>query len=362
MAKIWTGESRYGRLLLFVPLFLLSKIYGLILSARETLYKKGVLKVDEVFIPVISVGNISLGGSGKTPVVERLALLLKDNGLNPAIVTRGYKRSRKGIFTVDRIHDTAREVGDEALMLARRTTVPVVVGTRRGMAIVEAMRKYGADVAILDDGFQVRNLRKNVEIVVIKGNGGKRLFNLFPLGPCREPLERLREADAVLMNGKPMATDVENMIRHVPTFRMTYRPLHLYNMKYNRIAHYNVVRGRKVLAFSGLGDNRSFFRLLRELEAEVVKEYSFRDHHAYSEEDIKKIASFKGASLIITTEKDAVKILGMPMPDNLFYLSVEAEIEREQEFLDVVMKRIQEADGLVLPAHRGNRDRKYWVH
>jgi tetraacyldisaccharide 4'-kinase len=360
--KIWRGESEYGKRFLSFPLYSLSKLYSACLFIRNYLYSSGIFKIDEVSIPVVAIGNITVGGTGKTPVVERLSHRLKESGFNPGIITRGYKRVRKGTFCIDRNNDKAVDVGDEALMLARKTKIPVVVGKRRALAIIEAMRKCNVDLALLDDGFQVKNIRKNVEVVVIKGGENDKARNLFPYGPYREPLGRLRDADAILIHNGCLGSEIAGLIEGIPTFRMEYRPLHLYNMKHNLMTHYNVLNEKKVLAFSGLGDNRSFFELLRSRGAHVVREISFQDHHSYRSKDIEEISSLRDVNLIITTEKDAVKISGMTIPDNLFYLSIEVNIEREQELIEVIQRKL-DASGLTLPDLKaGNRTQKYWVH
>ncbi len=362
LLKIWNGDSGSGKWILFIPLYILSKLYGLCLKVRNYLYNSGALKTDEVSIPVLAIGNITVGGTGKTPVVESLARRLHEMGFSPGIITRGYKRTRQGTFCIDRNNDKAAEVGDEALMLARKTKIPVVVGTRRSLAIVEAMRKYNVDIAILDDGFQVKNIRKNVEVVVIKGGERHKSTELLPLGPCREPVSRLRDADAVLINNGIVGSDITDMLEGIPTFQMTYKPVHIYNMKHNLIAHYNILNGKKVFAFSGLGDNRAFFDLLRSLGADVVHEVSFQDHHVYSAKDLEKISAFHSVNLIVTSEKDAVKISDMTIPDNLFYLSVEAKIENEHEFMEVIMRKIQKSGIALHGIGAGVRVLKHWAH
>jgi len=360
--KIWRGEAKYGKWFLLLPLYFLSKVYDLCLIIRSSLYESGVLKIDEVPIPVLAIGNITVGGTGKTPLVERLASRLKEIGFNPGIITRGYKRKRQGTFCVDRHNDKAIDVGDEALMLARKTKVPVFVGKRRAPAIVEAMKKHSIDLAILDDGYQVKNIAKNVDIVVLKGGQYCKSTDLFPLGPCREPINRLKDADAIIINNGSIEPEIANVIGSIPTFHMAYRPMHLYNMKHNLIIHYNVLKGKKVLAFSGLGDNNSFFELLKSLGADVVREISFEDHYTYRNKDIEGLSSYTDVNLIVTTEKDAVKIFGMTIPDNLFYLSIEVNIDKEQELIEVILRKI-EVSGLDIPVlGAGNRAQKHWVH
>ena len=360
--KIWRGEAKYGKWFLLLPLYFLSKVYDFCLIIRSSLYKSGVLKIDEVPIPVLAIGNITVGGTGKTPLVERLASRLKEIGFNPGIITRGYKRSRQGTFCVDRHNDKAIDVGDEALMLAKKIKIPVCVGKRRAPAIIEAMKKHSIDLAILDDGYQVKNIMKNVDVVVIKGGQYCKSTDLFPLGPYREPINRLKDADAILINNGSIEPEIANVIGSIPTFHMAYRPMHLYNMKHNLIIHYNVLKGKEVLAFSGLGDNNSFFELLRSLGADVMREISFQDHYTYRNKDIEELSSYTDVNMIVTTEKDAVKISGMTIPDNLFYLSIEANIEKEQELIEVILNKIEVSGLAVHDLGAGIRAQKHWVH
>jgi len=306
------------------------------------MYTLNLVNCESAPIPVVSIGNITVGGSGKTPVVEKLADLLKNAGFRPGIITRGYKRNRKGTFCIDAKNDTADNVGDEPLMLAQRTLCPVVVGVNRIAAIEKGVEEHGIDVAILDDGFQLKNIRKDVEVLVLDGTMLKKNNNLFPLGPNREPMERVNDADIVLLNkGEPNA-EVFELIENKPVYRMHYSPLYLYNVKYRRMGHYNILKGKRVLAFAGLGDNESFFKLLRTLEAQVVYEVEYPDHHAYSQKDIDELASYTDVACKVTTEKDAVKLIRFNVPDNFFALSIEASIERENDFFESILYRIKE--------------------
>ena len=338
--RVWNGEAKYIRWVLYVPLAFFSYLYQIGLYVREYMYKSGVIKTGKAIIPVISVGNITLGGTGKTPIVERLSRRLKEEGLNPGIITRGYKRKKKGVFSVDIKNDTAENVGDEAFMLAKKTYIPVIVGKDRLAAIESGIRSFGIDMAILDDGFQVKNLVKDVELLVLKGNKPLKNHELFPLGPYREPLTRVRDSHAVLVNKGNLDKSVLHFTRAIPRFNIRYKPVHLYNIKRNLIAHYDFIKGKRVVAFSGLGDNRSFFNLLKDIGADVVHEIHFPDHHRYTEEDLKRCASFENMEYIVTTEKDAVKIAHMDVPENLFYLSIEAVIEDEKKLIELLLKKI----------------------
>lgn len=340
ITRIWRGEAKGTRLLLFVPLFVISFLYGLALRAVERRWRQKAEMIDRASIPVISVGNITLGGSGKTPVVERLAHRLQAKGYKPCIVLRGYRRRKKGVFSVDVEKDTHETAGDEAYMLAKRTRLPVVVGNRRIRAIDEGISRFGATVALLDDGYQVRNLKKDLEILVLNASTVQNP-DLFPLGPLREPLHAVDRADVVLVNkGEPDDT-ILDLTAGIPLFRMKYRPLHLYCLHQDSIVHHGFLREKKVVAFCGLGDNRPFFNLLRTLGANVMSEVEFEDHHRYTVADVAQLRSFTNIDMMVTTEKDAVKLEALDVPENLFYLAIEAVIDREDELVDLVVNRLQ---------------------
>jgi tetraacyldisaccharide 4'-kinase len=341
ITRVWNGELKYIKRLLYVPLYLLSTVYSVCLNARKKIYDRGWVPVEGVSIPVISVGNVTLGGTGKTPVVEKISAMLKEAGFHPAIATRGYKRRKKGTFPVDPRRDTARDVGDEAYMLARKTQVPVLVGSNRAEAIDMGMKMFPIDLAVLDDGFQLKNIEKDIEVLVLNGSEGKAARSLFPLGPYREPLERIRDADIILVNKGDLDEDMEAYTEKIPTYKMRYKAAYLYSMKFDGMVHYEFLKGKRVAAFAGLGDNRSFFSLLRELGADVVHEMCYPDHHGYTEREMKRIASYGGVDLVVTTEKDAVKMAAMDVPENLFYLAVTIQIEREQELFELIQNKLK---------------------
>ncbi len=338
--KIWRGEAKYTKWLFTPPLYLLSLIYKLCMVLRKRMYDMDIMKTKEAPIPVISVGNITLGGTGKTPVVERLSKRLKEAGFNPGIATRGYKRKRGGTFIVDIEADNAEDVGDEAFMLATKTQIPVLVGADRTEAIKQGVSAFQIDVALLDDGFQSRSIKKDMEILVINNMGGKESDALFPLGPYREPATRIKDAHAILLNKGDMDDNIRRYGKGIPAFHIRYKPLYLYNMRRNLIGHHNFLKDMNALAFSGLGNNRSFFNLLREMGAKMVHEIAYPDHYAYKQGDIEKLLSFKDVEIMVTTEKDAVKLAHMDLPEHLFYLAIEVVIDREDELVELMQKRI----------------------
>ncbi|HON85832.1 MAG TPA: tetraacyldisaccharide 4'-kinase [Syntrophorhabdaceae bacterium] len=341
--KVWNNELRFLRWALYIPLSLLALIYRVLLSLREYGYKRGFFKTAKAAVFVISVGNLTLGGTGKTSVVERLATRLKEIGMNPGIVTRGYKRKRKGTFCVDIKKDSAHDVGDEAFMLAHRTRLPVLVGDKKHEAVEMGIRDFNIDVAILDDGFQTRVIKKDLEIVVIQGGNPSVNTDLFPLGPYREPIKSIKRADIALIHKGEPNHMLDLMTMGIPRFRMRYKPAYLYNIRHDMIAHYNLLKEKNILAFSGLGDNASFFKMIGDLGGRIIYKIPFPDHHDYSVRDIKRLSAFKDIDLMVTTAKDAVKIHKSHAPEKLFYLAVDIEIERENEFMGNILSRIQQS-------------------
>lgn len=312
------------------------------------MYSTGFIKVSEVPVPVISVGNITLGGTGKTPVVEKIARRLAEEGFHPAIATRGYKRNRKGTFIVYGDKYLAEDVGDEVFMLSRKTGMPVVVGTNRADAITMGMKSFRIDVALLDDGFQLKNLKKDVEILLVSGGKGKTNRNIFPLGPYREPSERIKDADMILVSKGELNGNLKHYTEGIPVFRFQYKPVYLCNLKYNLTGHYNFLKGKDILAFSGLGDNNAFFDFLKELGANVVCEMPYPDHYFYGRKDMERFSRYQDAEIVVTTEKDAVKIDPEAAPENLYYLTVEAKIEREEEMMLLIQKKLSAARSKLL--------------
>jgi tetraacyldisaccharide 4'-kinase len=342
MACVWKGEAPFARGVLYLPLLALACVYRAVLAVRELCYATQLFRVDRAPVPVISVGNLSLGGTGKTPVVERLAGMLKERGFRPGIVTLGYGKAKKGVFAVDRNSDTAVGAGDEPLMLARRTGLPVLVGKKRIEGIRRGVGDFGIDLAVLDDGAQVRSVRKDVEIVVLDGSAPGAALHLFPLGFLREPLEMAKKADIILVGKGEPDSRVRGWAAGVPVFRVRYRPLHLCRLSDRATVDYRSMRGKRVLAFSGLGDNRSFFGLLRDIGADVVETLEFPDHYRYRAADLARIESFHNVEMAVTTEKDAVRIEGMETGGNILYLCIEAEFDAPEALIGRICEKVRE--------------------
>lgn len=256
-------------------------------------------------VPVICVGNLTAGGSGKTPVVRELAERLSRRNCNAHVVSKGYggTRGRTGTDTPHRVdpeNDTAAEVGDEALMLAR--SIPVWVSRNR-LSAATAAAADGADCVLLDDGFQDPALRHDLSLIVCDGATGVGNGFLIPAGPLREPVRRgLARASAVVVIGDDASGVASRGAQAAGISALTCR--------IKPSANVNSIEGRRVLAFAGIGYPEKFFRLLRELGGTVTATQTFADHHPYQPSEIRalKAQAAETNAALITTEKDYVRL------------------------------------------------------
>jgi tetraacyldisaccharide 4'-kinase len=275
-------------------------------------------------VPIISVGNITWGGTGKTPCVQWLARELQMMGQRVAIVARGYggRLSTEGaiVSNGEKILLTARDAGDEPFLHARSLPgVPVVIGVDRVCAARRAMEECGATIVVLDDGFQFYSLRRILDIVLLDA---RRPFNnghLMPAGRLREPPESLQRAGAIILTRCAMATAEEieatrasiKEFSRAPVFQSNHLPTGARNEYNGEIKPLKTLKNRRVAALSALAHNEQFANSLEKCGAHVVAHERRRDHHAWREKEVRSFsmkAKSLGAELLLTTEKDAVKI------------------------------------------------------
>ena len=328
---MWYGQER--------PLWLapFSFLYGAIMGLRSLLYRMGLRHRVKVGVPVVVVGNLTVGGTGKTPLVAWLSNKLSAVGLRVAIVSRGYGGRARGVTRVT-VHSRASEVGDEPLMLARRAQATVFVGRDRVAAAKQAVAD-GADIVICDDGLQHLALVRHCEMVVIDGQRGFGNGCLLPRGPLREPPGRLRRVNAVIMNGAITAPDF-----HLPQllsrtyFAMSMRPGDARPVKGGgSLRSLASFRGTGVHAVAAIGNPQRFFTTLREAGL-TLYEHPMPDHHPFKPADL----NFGDDLPILMTEKDAVKC-GAFADDRCWYVPVTADFvaDEAQELIDLVLARVQ---------------------
>ncbi|ADE11601.1 tetraacyldisaccharide 4'-kinase [Sideroxydans lithotrophicus] len=282
---------------LHLLLFPLSLFFGALVFSRRLLYRSGILASVRLPAPVVIVGNISVGGTGKTPLTLWLAQQLIENGWHPGIVSRGYTKNGKRRKTAREvsIDDAADEVGDEPLLMAQRALCPVWIGRDRPAAASALLQAHPeCDIILSDDGLQHYRLQRDAEIVVV--DGARRFGNglLLPAGPLREPVSRMRHADAIVINGG----DAQ---KH--EFAMTLNGSLFYNLlNPGTILPAGDFAGKNLHAIAGIGHPKRFFSHLEHLGL-VVQQHAFPDHHRYAADDI----ALEDAEAILMTEKDAVK-------------------------------------------------------
>lgn len=301
---------------LHLLLFPVSLIFRVVAALRRYLYRIGILASVKLPVPVIVVGNISVGGTGKTPLTLWLAQQLVDNGWHPGIVSRGYIKSGKRRKTPHEVSvdDAANEVGDEPLLMAQRALCPVWIGRDRPAAAQALLQAHPeCDIILSDDGLQHYRLRRDAEIVVI--DGARRFGNglLLPAGPLREPVSRLRTVDAVVINGG-LAGDAE--------FAMSLHGSLFYNLLNPEIVVTAAeFAGQHLHAVAGIGHPRRFFAHLEHLGL-VAQQHAFPDHYHYTAADI----AFEDADAVLMTEKDAVKC-GAFATEKCWVLRVDAQVD-----------------------------------
>ena len=321
------------------PLFSASILYSGIIRLRNLFYQTGLFKVRKLGCRVISVGNITLGGTGKTPVVERLASLLYCRGRKVAIVSRGYRRKKgprlrrlkeklRGAPTTRVVSDgynillNSRVAGDEPYMLASNLEgVPVVINRNRRKGALYAIRRFKADTIILDDGFQHLDLKRDLDIVLIDatcpfGNG-----HIFPRGILREPCRNLSRADllfitkAVSGGQDELKKDLRRYNQRARILECRHNPIYLYDVRTSIKASLDFIRGMKAATLAGIANPEGFEKMLSGLGVEVIHSRRFADHHIYSQQeliDVLNKAARRGAEILLTTEKDAVRFPRLP--------------------------------------------------
>ncbi|MDI6755442.1 MAG: tetraacyldisaccharide 4'-kinase [Thermodesulfobacteriota bacterium] len=313
------------RKLLLSPLCLLSFFYGWANSARVYLYERGIFPTRSLAGKVVSVGNITLGGTGKTPFVVLLAEMLKSKGLRVAILSRGYKGNFSEPFRVvsdgKQTFMDASQAGDEPyLMSTKLSGIPVIVGQNRWRSGKYAIEHFQSETLILDDGFQHLPLKRDLNLLLVDSSAPFGNGYLFPRGILRESLSQLRRADAIILtkagqhdNFKILKLNLTKFSEEIPIFKVEYAPgeIRMFGKETSFPAEY--LKGKKVLAFSGIAKPISFKQTLLNLNADIAEFVIFPDHHQYRPKEWEKLsqkARDLGVEAMVTTEKDLVRCQG----------------------------------------------------
>jgi tetraacyldisaccharide 4'-kinase len=312
----------------------MSRAFRFIVGARDRLYETGVLQTYRLDHPVISVGNLTVGGTGKTPLVILLAERFRDEGFRPVVLSRGYKRKSAGTVVVSSGKGPVVPwdiAGDEPYLIARRARgVSVVVGADRYAAGLVAESQDLGNLFILDDGFQHRRLFRNVDLVTIdpvEWIAGERLF---PYGRWREPKEALERADAAVVQ------ESHAPLSELPIPAFVIRTVIDGVYKGSEPVDVQSLRNRSITAFAGIAKPDRFFNALENMGIPVTRRVRFRDHHSYTERDIETLPG----EIHITTEKDAVRLDSLEA-GNFLHLRISVNILEFDRLMELIRSRLR---------------------
>lgn len=323
-------QSWYQKSLWLYLLFPLALVYWVLSTTRRLLYGVGLLSSFRSPVPVIVVGNITVGGTGKTPLVIALCQHLQREGITPGVISRGYGGKAPAYPYAVTAQSNALHSGDEPLLIAEQTGVAVVVDANRERAIRYVLANHACDVIIADDGLQHYALQRDIEVVVVDGS---RVFGngcLLPMGPLRESVSRLKQVDYVIGNGRSLDLPCISM-QHT----MRLQPTVLKSLDDGLAVTFDQWSGAKrVHAVAGIGNPDRFYQTLKECGFDPIV-HSYPDHHHYSQGDL----AFGDDLPIIMTAKDAVKIRALGSLKHSWYLSVEATVDND--FFPTVIQQIK---------------------
>jgi tetraacyldisaccharide 4'-kinase len=334
----------------------LSAVFQAGVALRHAAYSRGWLKTRRLSRPVISVGNLSVGGTGKTPLAILMAKILLAGGHRPCILTRGYRRRRgKSLIVLEpgpERRADPRQVGDEPALLARALPdVPIIVCRDRFRAGIIAEQRFQPTVYLLDDGFQHLALYRDLDVVLLDVTRPASDLTLLPAGRLREPWPALQRAHWVILTRTELGdaagwqARVQEQNPQARVFRCATKLARLVEARSGRSEpHENLLR-QKVVAFCGIGNPAAFFADLRDWGFRVVGESDFADHHVYRRQDLDRISAFSqgaGAEALLTTQKDLLNLPAdwdVPMPT--FACCIHAEIEEKMEFERALLAAVE---------------------
>ncbi len=345
-------SSKLFRTLIYLP----AKLYELIIRIRVVLYEYQYIKPKELNKVVISIGNITLGGTGKTPLVEYIARFFNDEHLETAIISRGYKRQDKSNSTIvvsdgNKIVASLKEAGDEPFMLAEKLKgVRIVVGSNRFESGKLAIEKLGCEVILLDDGFQHLKLKRDLDIVVLDATDPFGGGEVVPLGKLREPIYGLKRAQMVIVTRSDRELDRELIFRVLSGLELNIPVIYAYHdfvglreLTTNKPAAMRKLINSKVAILCALGHPSVFIEDIENYQAKIVSQHIFIDHYHYQQSDINQVvgqAKAAGAEFIVTTEKDAVKLKPFSFDLPIYIAEIKAEFEDDVRLKSILLKTV----------------------
>ena len=329
--------------------------YGLVIYLRNVCYDVGIFRAESISAKVISVGNITTGGTGKTPFVEWIVRHFVSSKAKVAVVSRGYRRSSRGTIVVSdgrSILSTPDVSGDEPFQIARKfPEAIVVVDEERARGACHAITHYGADVIVLDDGFQHRSLHRNLDIVLVDGELPLYRTWMLPAGQRRESVRSLKRADVVVLTHRSvekrrtMNEELKRMTRALQ-FEAVFLPTSLVRLSDGTRQSLDEVKGNSCAAFCGIARPGAFRRMLEELGLTIKEFQKFPDHHHYTKQDLESLESIirrVNPNFVLTTEKDAIHLMNdaaqhFRQQYPLYYIEIETRISDASHFSQLLDK------------------------
>lgn len=347
--RVWERKGFSGKFL-WAVLLPLSGLFGLGVRVRNFIYRRGWLRPRALDRPVISIGNLTVGGTGKTPSCIWLAGELERRGVKVAILSRGHKRHatapvllRPSADGPDLSPAAVSAAGDEPTMMAEIYGKTIAIGKDRYHAAQELLKRIDVDLFLLDDGFQHRRLRRDIDIVLL---GRDRPGFLLPSGPFREPKRELKRGDYFLMTGPAhLWTDALSQFkRDAVCFSASLEPVALVGFASNARKEHplTMLYHSRILAVTGIANPDRFYEMIRAYEGDIVEILEFPDHHEYSPADWQQITrAARQVDVVVTTEKDLVKLARFPFAkDKLLALRVAMKVENGGTLIESILARI----------------------
>jgi len=363
--RIWNDDgiiNRYSVIKIIATA--ISWPYLLIINLRNWLYDKKIIAVEKLPCPVISVGNITVGGTGKTPCVIMLARLLQSKGFKPAILSRGY--GGKNTKSVNIVSDgknillDSKTAGDEPFLMAQSLkNIPIIVGSQRIKTGKAAISQFGANVLICDDAMQHRKIFRDIDLVLLDSQNPLGKGNVLPRGKLREPIACLKRASALMLTRTDEVAETDNIkgklaqSDNIPIFTSVHRLQDVIKADYSDIWPISKLSGKKVCAFCGIAKPDSFHKSLLAARAQILSWDTFPDHHNYSSAELETIKNKfynDGADIIITTQKDGMRLQNFHEFLSMIYLlRIEMEVTPSRELFDkFILDRLAKANANTL--------------
>jgi tetraacyldisaccharide 4'-kinase len=336
----------------------LSNIWESAYRIRRSIYEYGIIKKDYFRVPIISVGNLTFGGTGKTPLIIWFVKKFEEMSLVPVVLTRGYKgklENTSGILRGDQnFRLNPQEYGDEPLLITQHLkSGSVIVGKRRAENLKRHFHEVEPDVVLLDDGFQHIQLYRSFNVVLFDALLPLESYKTAPLGYLREGLTSLKDADVILISRADQVDSekIDALLdllrphhrRDVTVGKIKYVPSGFYNCYYHKVLEVSEIKGKNVVALTAIASPESFYKMLEQYGATIMDKFEFPDHHFFTQEEIDQISisALKNDALIVSSEKDMVKIKRITQDEQFLFMDIQVQfMSGEKELLSGISKII----------------------